>query len=207
MDILPNKTTNINILEKTNQTPQPKEEKAGGLKFPGIPSFPKMGNYVYETKWPLAAGIILLFLIAVVWAGLFFYNKSLSQEKEALDQKMVEFKKEENKEMVAKIISLENGITLAKGLLAAHKYPSKIFTFLEETTISNVVWEDFSFDEKNTEILLDGRAQTFSVIAKQIAILEGDERVSSISVSGAQLDQAGGASFSAKIIFNPKILR
>ncbi len=203
MDIQTNKTANINILEKKDF---PQQEGGGGLKFPGIPNLPKMGNYVADSKWLLVFSILILIVVVVIWTGLFFYDKSLSSEKDTLDQKMAELKKTEDKEMVTKIISLENSLNLVKGLLVAHVYPSKIFAFLEELTLSNVVWEDFSFNAAGTEILLDGRAQTLSVVAKQILVFEGDERVSSVSVSGAQLDQAGGVSFSAKINLNPKIL-
>ena len=97
-------------------------------------------------------------------------------------------------------------MSLVKNLLAAHAYTSKIFSFLEEMTLSNVVWENFSFNAAGTEILLYGRAQTLSVASKQILVFEGDKRVANASVSGAQLDRDGGVGFSIKINLDPKIL-
>lgn len=200
MDILPNKQ--VNILEKT-AIPQQGE----GLKLPGIPRFPKMSGHIYsDSKLPLVLSLIILFAVVFIWLGLFFYNRSLDKEQEILFQKMEQLKKEENKEMVNKIISMEKGLKSAKGLLAAHTYPSNIFGFLERLTFANVAWEKFDFDAEGLESSLSGRAQTYNVIAKQILVFQSEPAIANISVSGVQLDQNGGVSFSAKIIFNSKIL-
>jgi hypothetical protein len=210
MDILPKKNSQTYM----NPVPNPSEkisgfsgEKYSGFKIPSMHNLrlPKLEQSFKETRWPLAASIIILLIVAFAWLALFFYDKSLAKEEAELDSQITVLQ-EENRKLTLKIKDLYETLKAAKIIIAEHVYTTKVFQELENLSLPNVQFVDFNLSSAGN-LGLSGRAQTYNALAKQILIFEKSEYVEGIKVSGISLDQAGGVQFKTEISLDTKIFK
>lgn len=157
-----------------------------------------------------------LFLVAVLFAvlsiaGYFILNYSYQKTFQALED--VEKHLDEDKTLgeidilEKEIFDYQRKINDFSEILESHQYSSKIFNLVESLTHPQVMWSDFSFDEKNLTVSLSGLTQNFQILGQQILILEKEESLKEVSLSDVELGEEGKIIF--KVVFNldTKILK
>lgn len=199
MDILPKETT-------TNQPVAEKKGEAPRTFVPGavksnlkLPQLGQVGRNLEEARWPAFLSVLILVLVLLIWGGFFFYYKSLQTQKDNLNQRADEIYTSDNKDMTAKILNLEKDLKKAEKLIDSHVYASRALKLMEDYTLPNVQLLDFNLDVKSGLISAGGLAQTYTILAKQILLLEKQDSIKSVKVSNVSLDQLGGVGFSMEV--------
>ncbi|MBU4142663.1 hypothetical protein KJ590_01535 [Patescibacteria group bacterium] len=170
------------------------------------------GNFSLPSKTKetfLRMGVIIsgaaLVVVLLLWAGLFFYQKSLFGQINDLKKQQSEIFSAEDKAMAAKIVDFNKGATLAQQLLKNHIYSSAIFSQLAAATLPRVQWRSFDLAVNDNSAALKGLAADYATLAKQILALN-EAGFSNIKISNILLDKIGGVGFAAAFNFDPKIL-
>jgi len=202
LDILPKETINQTIAETKAKQAVPRSFGAGAIKSTlKLPRFSQVSVNLEEARWPLYLCVSILVLSLLIWGGFFFYYKSLQQKKDALNKRAEEIYTSNNKDMAAKILNLEKDLKKVENIIDAHVYASRGLKFLEDYTLPNVQFIDFNLDVKSGVISAKGLAQTYAVLARQILLLEKQNSIGSVNISGVSLDQLGGVGFSLEAVF------
>ena len=154
----------------------------------------------------MATLMVFLLVIALgLWGGFLFYKKNIEKEISGVKQEIKTLEEARDLKMVEKITSFEEGISGLKEILSGHKYTGKIFGLLEENTLPEVAWNNFSLEAVSGKIFLEGVAKTYSFVAKQMKAFENSP-LSEVEISEVELGDEGGVSFGLEIGFDAKIL-
>lgn len=163
---------------------------------------------VVETRREIGGGVNLFFRLAFILfvlsaagnGGLFFYERflegDLAKKQQALKQLESQFplKDIEQREELAAAISS------SKKLLDTHVYQTHIFSFLEQNTLPDVGFSNFSYAEKDHKISVSGEAGSYRLVAEQTSIFEHNAQVSSATFSSLSLTARGTVNFALTII-------
>ena len=152
----------------------------------------------------LAIGLLVVIILG--YLGLFFYNDSLNKEKLALEIRIGDKSSERDLELEKSLRELERGEGNLKKFEEIHIFSSKLFQMLEELTLANVLWRNFSADLSKNRIDLKGQAANYNILAEEIKTLEKDPRIKKVETSGISLG-AGGVNFNMFLEFNPDLLK
>lgn len=205
MDILPKKTM-ASIDPRAAATPY---AGGAGLKLSVLPSFKPSasGPDIQDAKWPLVVVILLAILVAGAWAFLNYYNNSLKDQIGVMDSKIAELQSNENKDSAQKIKQLQQSLKVVGPLLRAHVLSSPAFQLLQEATLPQVRYTNFDLKTGEAVMSMSGEAQSYNVLARQIAILNGNKMITNVEVGKVALDQAGGVSFQMTIALSPSLFK
>jgi|WetSurMetagenome_2_1015567.scaffolds.fasta_scaffold04545_7 hypothetical protein len=105
------------------------------------------------------------------------------------------------------VLKFKKRLDVADFLLARHVYWTNFFNFLENNTLSNVYFSDFSGDTSGKYSLL-ATTNSLDVIDAQVKKLLADPSVKSASASDVSIGQTGGNTtikFSLSFLVDPKI--
>lgn len=154
--------------------------------------------------------VLVFSVVAVGYAGLFFYNRSLEKQ---LVSKLGEVQKVQSIFTGAKEVKSASDFSfraeIVRQLLDAHVAVSPILKFLSENTVGSIMYDKFSFKQEDGVVTtkLSGEAPTYSALAYQKEILsKKTTELLSSSVSDVSLTQFGTVSFSMTLMFKPGYL-
>lgn len=158
--------------------------------------------------------IIVFFLCVFIFSGIYLYNNIIL--KKQLD--IINENNSEIQENISKAISQEESATvisaISKGksirsILSSHVYETKIYDLLESVTIKGVSYNDFSEKESKENIIsvsINGKAESFNALAKQLMILKKTSEIKDIVFTDATMEKDAKVSFSYSLSFDSKLL-
>ena len=193
----------------------PKEYKSGpvvskGFKFPSFKLPQEKINWDYlkskKNLW-LVLAIILLVLSILGALGLLGYKNSLKREKVSLEAQLQKKESERDLEFEKQAAKMGKNIKDLQKIMETHIYPSRLFKLLEELTLTKVQWTHLTVDLVENKIIPKGRAESYSVLARQIAVFENDPRLKKVETSNIVLGPSGGVDFNMVLEFKPAILK
>jgi Tfp pilus assembly protein PilN len=184
---------------------QSKSTISRGFKLPIIGSVSESAKP--RAKLWLALCIGLLVLSILVYLGLVIYKNSLLDSKVALENQIKDLEAARDLEWEAKLKDLEKGIKDLGKILETHIYSSKLFQMLEELTLSQVQWTGLKATLSEGKIDLNGRAASYSILAKQMVVLEQDPRIIQTETSGIKLTTTGDIEFNLVLKLKPGLLQ
>lgn len=162
---------------------------------------------IKEAKWPLVVVILLAILVLGGWLALSYYKKSLENQIGVMDSKIAELQSNENKDWSQKIKQLQQSLKAAGPPLKEHVFSSSAFQLLQDSTLPEVRYTNFDLKTNGAVMSVSGEAQTYNVLAKQIAIFNGNKMITNVEVSKVALNQAGGVSFQLTITLDPSLFK
>ncbi len=175
----------------------PKEYK-GKTGFGAI--FSKAGIFI----------VVLLVFAILVYAGLFYYNRSLNDQYNEFQKALDDLNTKRDVAFEKEVISLEKTLKNLKTALRGHVYWSALFAKFEKLTVPQISFSKLSAGLQNDGspyLTLNGRASNYSSLAKQMAAFANDPLVSDVKISGINLGTEGGIDFSLNINFLKDILQ
>jgi hypothetical protein len=191
------------IPEKYKRT----EESAGESKLPTVGFSRLSSQLTAKANLWLVLSLSLLIMVILACFGLWGYQNSLIKEKETLESRITKLESQRDLELEANFMELKKGIENFKKILKIHIYPSQLFKMLEELTLPQVQFTDFSADLSQAKISLKVEAINYNTLAKQIVVFGGDSRIKKIELSEVSLDAAGRAGSNLEIELEPSFLR
>ena len=150
---------------------------------------------------------LIIFLISLGFAAFVFLEKQYLTSKILGDQKVIETNKGSfDTATIDSVVELNSRIEVAKNLLASHTAVSPIFNFLNQATLKNVRFKDFTFSgsaldsagQRVIGIKMSGTAKDFETVASQADELgKPDWRniIRDTKVSNLSLNNDGSVSF------------
>ena len=157
-------------------------------------------------------GILLIglsVLSLIVYGGLFYYNKSLTEKLSELRTQAEEINRQRDTEFEEKVISLEAVLNSLKKILKNHVYWSNVFSKFESLTLPQVSFSNFSAslkDDGSVGLTISGNTSGYTYLAKQMVSFSQDELVSNIGLSEINLGTEGGIEFGLSVDFLGDIL-
>lgn len=157
-------------------------------------------------------GILFIGLLVIslaTYGGLFYYNKSLSNNLLELQLQTEEINKQRDTEFEKKVISLEATLRNLKTILKNHLYWSQIFSKFEELVIPQAGFSSLNVSLKDdgfVNLVLVGSTSGYTYLAKQMVSFSQYELVSDIEISGIRLGTEGGVEFGLNVNFLEDIL-
>lgn len=167
-----------------------------------------------ERRRPRSAiGVIAIsfFILSIgVYAGLYYYNNSLTQ---AIAAKTIEIKNAQkefsNIPEVGEARVFSARADLARELLSAHRVTSPVLAFLSKNTTENILYNKFSFKNGPDGLVLElsGEAPTYSALAYQADVFRSQTaEISKFSVRDVVLTKVATVTFAFVIVFTPEYL-
>lgn len=171
---------------------QPEKRRAGSL-----------GGFVLVS-------FFIFFLSGALWGVLLFYKSYLNGEVKKLSDSLQHQKSSFEMDTVNEVVDLSKKIKTINNLLGSHKAVSGVFDFLQDFTIKEVNYSDFSYtvgENGNLGLVIAGVAGSYKNLAVQAGIFEKNSLVKKSSFSGLSEDSKGGVKFSLKMDLDPSVVK
>lgn len=153
----------------------------------------------------LAIGCLCLSLLSYLILTL--SNHSLERKRAFLEREVKNLEATRDLDLESQVVELQKRIKIFRQFLEAHIYPSKLFTLLEELTIPQVQFTSFNADLEKGQLNLAGQTVSYSFLAKQLTVLEQDERIKKVEISNIALQSEKGVGFNLLLEFDRQILK
>jgi hypothetical protein len=171
----------------------------------------------YQAKKPsfLAIGSIVIFFISAgLLGGAYFYKKFLENNIVELNNRLESIEADFEPSAINELVRASKAIENSKIILSKHKATSNIFELLEDLTLVNVRFSNFSFsgsEGKESDeyvISMNGEASSYTTVAEQAAVFENSDFIKNAAFSGFALKGAtGNVSFNVVISINPDFIK
>jgi len=122
----------------------------------------------------IVLAVILIVLILIVYGTLYFWKKDLTDKTKAMQTQyntdLESFKKGDSKI----VLDFRNRLDIAKSLIVERNIPVLTFSELENRIIAGVSINSYSYDSTKNQIVVTCVADSFKIVAEQIANFKKD---------------------------------
>ena len=147
-------------------------------------------------------GITVLILVFVLVGGLYFYKKSLENQKTELDAEIVRLDKDRNKDIETNLLTLNKQLSLLSTLLDSHILWSKALNKIENLLQPQVQFLSFSAAVIDNRFEFKALAANYTVVARQIASFVSDDSIKDIALTDVHVLTSGQLEFGIKLEFD-----
>ena len=157
---------------------------------------------------PVAALIIFIGTVAL-GVGVFLYQQFLIQNIDRKEQALESALNELRTPLIEEFVRLDNRLKSAEVVLNNHIILSAFFDLLEEKTLSNVQFSNFSYEASEDgviEVSMNGVARSFNAVAVQAEVFGEDHLIQNPVFSGLNTDHSGNVVFSFNASIDSRLL-
>ncbi len=159
-----------------------------------------------QGTWFFYFSLILFFLIAATYGGLFFLNRGQKEARNLLLEE-IKFKEEELRpELLNQIFTLDNQLKNLRSLLARHVFTSNVLALLESNTLPRVRFTNFNLTAGSLKVDLTGEAANYAALAEQVAILERHPQIEKTEFGGLYQVSPSLVGFKLSLTLKPGLL-
>lgn len=155
--------------------------------------------------------VIFYFVVSLMIATIFCYiiflvknnfqRRDIAKEIAALQTVGTEQQKEYEKN----VITYQGKINDFANLLRNHEFASNVFAFMQEQTMPNVWFKQFSLDRKNSSVQLSGESDNLDAFSRQVANFEKNEYVKNIVTLNSSLASSARVAFNINLVLSQDI--
>ena len=164
------------------------------------PIVPRRGMGIFG-----ALTIVIGILALVLAGGVYLLNKSTDAKVDQAKASLIKIHKETSIESIKGAQKLADRINTARELLANHTYATKVFEFIEKSTLSSIQINSFSFGGGSVKLQLS--APGFVEYAQQVKYYRSISDIEKFDFPTPSLDKDGGISFSVELGLTQSYLR
>lgn len=129
------------------------------------------------------SGTIFFISLAIYFGIVFGYRQYLETQVAALDEQIKSYSRQITSEEQDKLISFYSQLANLNAILKNHVVSSRIFTWLEKNTGTNIYYSKFGFLIGTYQINLSGSVKTVDDFSKQLVVFQNDPAVERVSVN------------------------
>lgn len=170
------------------------------------PKSPSLAQALPTWRWLLWASIALFIIVILGYIGLRFYLAQLQNEAVGLNNQIEEAAAAVNIQDEQTVLRFNDSLNAIRNLFANHTYFSSFFNLINSSTYPKVIYRSLRADAIKNEIQLQGTAQSYTALAKQIVALRDLSFIKGVAVSGIKF-LTEGLQFSLDIEVKPEIFR
>lgn len=142
-------------------------------------------------------------------AGVFFYESYLEKGLEADKEELARVRRDDDPNLIKKVIRLDSRIVTSKKLIDSHIAVSPFFNYLSTITLKTVRFKDFDFSylgKDNITVSLAGEASGYEAVALQSDLLVKQQELSNVIIGDLALKDNGRVDFSVTATVKPDLL-
>jgi len=135
---------------------------------------------------------LVILVILILFSGfLYFSNQKNENIKSDLENQISQLQNQENENLENRILFKKNQLDNAKILLKNHKFPSKIFEFIEDNLLKNIeiIKLNVYLSENELMVEMDGAFDEFKDISLQEIHFKNKEEIESFAITGIKKDE------------------
>lgn len=151
----------------------------------------------------LIFGLIAFFIVAVIYAAAFFYERSVINSIFTLDDQLKALDAGRDKKAEENVILLASRLAVAAPLVNAQNIWSKGFDKLQALTQPQVQFKTLGARAGDKKINIKAEAANYPTIARQIASFLSDDSIADVTLNKTQVLTTGRIEFDMQINFNP----
>jgi len=162
------------------------------------------------TTWPkgLLIGIALIFILVLgSYFALNFYLKIQDKNLADLDKQIQTLRDSFPVEKQLEVLNFESRLKNLTTLLNNHRYLTKLFANLEQSTHPKIYFTDFNFDNGKMILTLKGIALNYTTIAEAMTAFNNNPYIDKADFKDFKLDQSGQANFTLELKIKPDLLK
>lgn len=154
--------------------------------------------------WLSGLSLIFFILSLLLSFGLFFYRSYLEGQIKTLANNLQKVEKEFEPGLIIELQKTVKTINSTGDLLNKHVALSRLFDFLEENTISDARFFNFSYDKSGVQ--MSGTARSYAALAQQSLVFEQSRLIKNVSFSNFNLASDGFVNFNVKFTAEPELI-
>lgn len=156
-------------------------------------------NVIFYSVFTLLLGIVFSYFLFAF--KIYLQNQEINELDNIMSVIVPQYKINE-----VKVLAYKKKIDDYNMVINGHKISLNIFTFLEEKTLSNVWFSDFSMSQLGNEVKLTGETEDMETLSRQIGIFEkSKDYIKSVAVLQSTTQTSGRVQFTLNIYFTPQI--
>lgn len=152
----------------------------------------------------ISIGFILL--VGLSGIGAIMIKSFLEKKTETLTQQIQELNTKRSRALERDILQFPLQVGTVSDKFKEHLYGSKIFTFLRENTMQDVLIISVGFNNDTRFLDFDAAAGSFETLAQQVVLLRSKKEVEEVKLSPIKLLDDGKVGFSIKAILAKSFL-
>jgi len=160
----------------------------------------------------LSVVISVCLTVGAIYGGLIFWQKSKEKDIEIFNKKFTKLNSQiqSAEKDVEEVLTFQKKLKLVSALLDKHIYWTNFFKLLEDNTIADVYYLDFSGGIKGNYNIA-AMAESFNAIYQQIKTMQKSDNIIEVKVKGGDLSKpdrenpSGGVNFNLELSIDPKI--
>jgi hypothetical protein len=164
------------------------------------PIVPRRGMGIFG-----ALTIVIGILALVLSGGVYLLDKSTDTKVDQAKANLIKIHEQTSIESIKGAQKLADRINTARELLASHTYATKVFEFVEKSTLSSMQINSFSFGGGSVKLQL--LAPGYVEYAQQVKYYRSISNIKKFDFPVPSLDKDGQVSFSVNLELNPEYLR
>jgi hypothetical protein len=146
--------------------------------------------------------IIVVFLYGLLALKTYFQRQMLAY----LDSTLAVSMTGDQKANEQKLLNYKKKIEDFAVILNDHRISLNVFNFIEQNTLKNVWFSNFSMSESADELRLTGEADTMNTLSQQVDVFEkSKDYIKGITVLNSQTQTSGRIKFVINLSLNQKI--
>lgn len=162
-------------------------------------------GYVNQRDVSAKSGIISIFIILVLvlalYGGLIGWKKNLDNKIAAATKVYDDIYAELMSGMNIEVTDLQNRIFISKKLIKQDKLTRDVLESIEKNIVSGVYLTLYDSNVGSHKLKLEGLANSYNDLSRQILSFKSSESFSNVSVSDSKILESGKISFSIEIKF------
>jgi len=165
----------------------PKNVPSARREIGGVSIFFKIALLFFIISFAIGGGLVLY---------RFMTANNLKKQRAALKELESRFPVED----IQKREEMANAIALSKKLLSTHRAQSGLFVILQDKTMPEMFFKNFSYADKDKTLSLAGEAPSYQSVAQQATIFEQLDIVEKAAFSNLSLTNKGTVNFNLAIV-------
>jgi hypothetical protein len=167
--------------------------------------------FQFNTKKFWWMDVVFYFVISLLISTIFCYaiflvkNSLLKQDIEKQVEALQTVGTAQQKADEAEVINYKRKINDFTDLLQSHQFTSNVFAFMQQQTLPNVWFKQFSLSGKNATVQLTGEADDMDTISRQVAVFEKNKYVKSLGTLTSSVGTDARNSFNVNLVLNADI--
>ncbi|GEM_PF-5895542 len=151
---------------------------------------------------------IFLVIVGILYGGVYFYKQSLMETLDGLTRELAQLEESLDRQVIDEIARVDKGLATARLILQRHVHSSNLFALLEEQTLQDVYYTDFTYGfSQGGTVMVSGVADGFVTLHRQLEQFRSLPLVTSVELRTVQLDKDGDVTFSINITLSENVFR
>lgn len=150
---------------------------------------------------------VLIFVVSIsAYGGLYFLNKSQEGAQAVLIQQVLQKEEDLRPEGLDAIFALQKRLKSIGLVISSHSFSANTFSLIENNAHPRVAFTTYLFDGEVNKVVLQGEAENYQTLAKQISLLESDVNINKLEFGGLSVRDNGRVVFNLTLYLLPSAL-